>query len=83
MTENGITSVQLFRQRHFKRKINFFTHFLQILPPKKCILAVGIFSVHHRSSHKWNRDSSPTRQFTDKVFEDSSPRELKTVHGHF
>ena len=25
----------------------------------------------------------PTRQFTDKVFEDSSPTELKTVHRHF
>ena len=28
----------------------------------------------------WNRDSSPTRQFTDTHFEDSSPTELKTVH---
>ena len=27
-----------------------------------------------------NRDSSPTRQFTDTHFEDSSPTELKTVH---
>ena len=28
----------------------------------------------------WNRDSSPTGQFTDTHFEDSSPTELKTVH---
>ena len=27
-----------------------------------------------------NRDSSPTGQFTDTHFEDSSPTELKTVH---
>ena len=27
-----------------------------------------------------NRDSSPTRQFTDTHFEDSSPTDLKTVH---
>ena len=27
-----------------------------------------------------NRDSSPTRQFADTHFEDSSPTELKTVH---
>ena len=27
-----------------------------------------------------NRESSPTRQFTDTHFEDSSPTELKTVH---
>ena len=33
--------------------------------------------------HQWykrNRDNSPTRQFTDTHFEDSSPTELKTVH---
>ena len=30
----------------------------------------------------WNRDSSPTGQFTDTHFEDSSPTELKTVHRH-
>ena len=29
------------------------------------------------------QDSSPTRQFTDTVFEDSSPTDLKTVHRHF
>ena len=29
------------------------------------------------------QDSSPTRQFTDTVFEDSSPTKLKTVHRHF
>ena len=29
---------------------------------------------------KWNRDRSPTGQFTDTHFEDSSPTELKTVH---
>ena len=29
------------------------------------------------------QDSSPTRQFTDTVFEDSSPTLLKTVHRHF
>ena len=28
----------------------------------------------------WNRDSSPTGQFTDTHFEDSSPTDLKTVH---
>ena len=27
-----------------------------------------------------NRDSSPTGQFTDTHFEDSSPTDLKTVH---
>ena len=27
-----------------------------------------------------NRDSSPTRQFIDTHFEDSSPTDLKTVH---
>ena len=26
------------------------------------------------------QDSSPTRQFTDTDFEDSSPTDLKTVH---
>ena len=31
----------------------------------------------------WEQDSSPTRQFTDTVFEDSSPTDLKTVHRHF
>ena len=30
-----------------------------------------------------NRDSSPTRQFTDTVFEDTSPTDLKTVHDTF
>ena len=29
------------------------------------------------------KDSSPTRQFSDMIFEDSSPTELKTVHLHF
>ena len=29
------------------------------------------------------QDSSPTRQFTDTGFEDSSPTDLKTVHRHF
>ena len=29
------------------------------------------------------QDSSPTRQFTDTFFEDSSPTDLKTVHRHF
>ena len=29
------------------------------------------------------QDSSPTRQFTDTIFEDSSPTDLKTVHRHF
>ena len=29
------------------------------------------------------QDSSPTRQFTDTDFEDSSPTDLKTVHRHF
>ena len=29
------------------------------------------------------QDSSPTRQFADTVFEDSSPTLLKTVHRHF
>ena len=28
------------------------------------------------------QDSSPTRQFTDTFFEDSSPTDLKTVHRH-
>ena len=32
------------------------------------------------SSSDRNRDSSPTGQFTDTHFEDSSPTELKTVH---
>ena len=32
---------------------------------------------------KWEQDSSPTRQFTDTVIEDSSPTDLKTVHWHF
>ena len=37
-----------------------------------------------RKQASWgNRDSLPTRQFTDKVFEDNSPTELKTVHRHF
>ena len=31
---------------------------------------------------EWEQDSSPTRQFTDMYFEDSSPTELKTVHRH-
>ena len=30
-----------------------------------------------------NRDSSPTRQFPDMVFGDSSPTDLKTVLRHF
>ena len=29
------------------------------------------------------QDSSPTRQFTDTDFGDSSPTKLKTVHRHF
>ena len=29
------------------------------------------------------QDSSPTRQFTVTVIEDSSPTDLKTVHRHF
>ena len=29
------------------------------------------------------QDTSPTRQFTDTVFEDSSSTELKTVHRRF
>ena len=33
-----------------------------------------------RTGKLWNRDSSPTGQFTDTHFEDSSPTELKTVH---
>ena len=32
---------------------------------------------------KGEQDSSPTRQFTDTIFEDSSPTDLKTVHRHF
>ena len=32
--------------------------------------------------HKREQDSSPTRQFTDTFFEDSSPTDLKTVHRH-
>ena len=32
---------------------------------------------------KRKQDSIPTRQFTDTVFEDSSPTLLKTVHLHF
>ena len=32
---------------------------------------------------KQEQDSSPTRQFTDTVFKDSSPTELKIVHRHF
>ena len=31
----------------------------------------------------WEQDSSLTRQFTDTIFEDSSPTDLKTVHRHF
>ena len=30
----------------------------------------------------WVQDSSPTRQFADTYFEDSSPTELKTVRRH-
>ena len=44
-------------------------------------------SAHTASSssirNRGEQDSSPTRQFTDTVFEDSSPTELKTVHRHF
>ena len=36
-----------------------------------------------RMHRKGNQDSSPTRQFTDTVFEDSSLTDLKTVHRHF
>ena len=35
------------------------------------------------SNWVWEQDSSPTRQFTDTDFEDSSPTDLKTVHRHF
>ena len=42
------------------------------------------FENKHKLSQKlaspWNRDSSPTGQFTDTHFEDSSPTKLKTVH---
>ena len=47
----------------------------------------GLFSMTlSYTAVKWldrkqrNRDSSPTGQFTDTHFEDSSPTELKTVH---
>ena len=36
-----------------------------------------------RSRVLWEQDSSPTRQFTDTYFGDSSPTHLKTVHRHF
>ena len=32
---------------------------------------------------KWNRDSSPIRQFPDTAFGESSPTDLKTVPLHF
>ena len=38
------------------------------------------FDIIAACSSSRNRDSSPTRQFADTHFEDSSPTELKTVH---
>ena len=62
--------------KKYAKKEDFF-HF------KMCL-----FKSHNRSYDfcclfMWKQGSSPTRQFTDTVFEDSSPTELKTVHRHF
>ena len=49
---------------------------------KRCTAIFTLIST--RLAQIWglirNRDSSPTRQFADTHFEDSSPTELKTVH---
>ena len=42
-----------------------------------------LLKLHHYGIRGGEQDSSPTRQFTDTVFEDSSPTEMKTVHRHF
>ena len=50
----------------------------------KCeIRTTGTQNSHEWDLLQWEQDSSPTRQFTDTVFGDSSPTELKTVHRHF
>ena len=41
-----------------------------------------VIQPHYRPYDR-EQDSSPTRQFTDTFFEDSSPTDLKTVHRHF
>ena len=41
------------------------------------------YCYHHHPTAKREQDSSPTRQFTDTIFEDSLPAELKTVHWHY
>ena len=55
-----------------------------------CTFSISIKSIQKRSQYVQEQDSSPTRQFTDTIFEDSSHRFedssqtlLKTVHRHF
>ena len=61
---------------------NFYSSFIQDLhstgSPGVPLLKAEYTKKRRRI--KWNRDSSPTGQFTDKHFEGSSPTELKTVH---
>ena len=64
-------------QRAIKRKIMFVpTSNGNLIHDNKAIIRIKVNIVDLCG----NRDSSPTRQFADTHFEDSSPTELKTVH---
>ena len=53
---------------------------MQPLFSKWDISVLSSTKIHLKRLQPRNRDSSPTGQFTDTHFEDSSPTELKTVH---
>ena len=77
----GIWALQ--REKHWRQGIFKIVRFFQESLFNRNINRQVIALKNNLQSSRREQDSSPTRQFTDTVFEDSSPTELKTVHRHF